>query len=247
MFLTDIQRRDVAIIITVVVVLVAVVSITYEPTYVWWERPLLNYASNAYILLALILVFFQNSIWKRNLKILFMVSLFVILVLVDVMETVYVQHKYPDLLTALKNIDDYKWLIVLQFFIFVGIGYVFMTRKLIFIDIHRMYRFKYDIATNILMDSLDDKEKKYFEKIRQEKIYLNGNDNDFYAYYSYDMFNALPQFKKDCIIKHYKDLDSKGERNNETEREFHKTIIIDAISSLNSCKPPLKKLISVKL
>ena len=68
MFLTDIQRRDVAIIITVVVILVAVVSITYEPTYVWWERPLLNYASNAYILLALILVFFQNSIWKRNLK-----------------------------------------------------------------------------------------------------------------------------------------------------------------------------------
>src|SRR3989344_77837 len=118
MFLTDIQRRDVAIIITVVVILVAVVSITYEPTYVWWERPLLNYASNAYILLALILVFFQNSIWKRNLKILFIVSLFVILVLVDVMETVYVQHKYPDLLTALKNIDDYKWLIVLQLTIY---------------------------------------------------------------------------------------------------------------------------------
>jgi len=48
MFLTDVQPRDVPIVITVVVILVTVVSMTYEPTYAWWKRPLLNYASNAF-------------------------------------------------------------------------------------------------------------------------------------------------------------------------------------------------------
>lgn len=174
-----------------------------------------------------------------------MVSLFVILVLVDVMETVYVQHKYPDLLTALKNIDDYKWLIVLQFFIFVGIGYVFMTRKLLYFknDPDNNYR-QFITIRQTLLKSLGEKEKKYFEKIREEKMNLNGNDNDFYTYYSYDMFNALPRnIQKKFLENYYRRIHEHKEILKTrpwdrkqitplTKLEFHKIGIGEAITEL---------------
>jgi hypothetical protein len=134
------------------------------------------------------------------------------------------------MLTALKNINDYKWLIVLQFVIFVGIGYVFMTRKLMYFN---KVDNSYTTIRIYLLNALEHKEKLYFENIRSKM----NNDSKFYKYYSYDMFNALPKFKKECFIENYKNklteqINEYGKSAHQI-REAHRKGLFTAINSLD--------------